>query len=101
MLEVPVVGSGQCQWSEGNFRASLSKRSLVSNPNVGGRFAAVRNRGFSRVWLAGWERFEIGSYDRGPIGADARSVSMVLSFFGCRISDIGPSPWTARPDDPV
>ena len=29
MLEVPVVGSGQCQWSEGNFRASLSKRSLV------------------------------------------------------------------------
>jgi hypothetical protein len=45
---------------------------LVSNPNVGGRFAAVRNRGFSRVWPAGWERFEIGSYDRGPIGADAR-----------------------------
>ena len=28
--------------------------------------------GFLRVWLACWERFEIGSYDRGPIGANAR-----------------------------
>jgi hypothetical protein len=40
----------------------------------------VRNRGFWRAGLAWWERFEIGSYDRAPIGADARSVSMVLSF---------------------
>jgi hypothetical protein len=50
----------------------VGKLRLVSTPNGGTVLLPVRNRGFLHVWLACWERFEIGSYDRGPIGADAR-----------------------------
>ena len=74
---------------------------LVSNPNAGTVLLPVRNRGLLRDWLAGWERFEIGSYNRGPIGAVARSVSMVLSISVAALVIIEPSPWTARPNDPV
>jgi hypothetical protein len=34
---------------------------LVSIPNAGSVLLPVRNRGFFGVWLAYWERFEIGS----------------------------------------
>src|SRR5690349_19684083 len=53
---------------------------LVSNPNAGTVLLPVRNRGFLRLFLACWKRFEIGSYNRRAIGAVARSVSMVLSI---------------------
>jgi hypothetical protein len=45
---------------------------LVSTPNAGSVLLPVRNRSFLRVWLPRWKRFEIGSYNRAPIGADAR-----------------------------
>ena len=48
------------------------RRALVSNPNAEIVLLRVRNRGFLRVLLPCWERFEIGSYNRGAIGAVAR-----------------------------
>ncbi|MGB7793918.1 MAG: hypothetical protein WCC08_16560 [Terrimicrobiaceae bacterium] len=59
----------------------------------------VRNCGFCGTWLAWLRRFEIGSHNRPPIGADP-ITSLVPSFSVAALVTLGRALERPGPDDP-